>query len=75
MTEFNVSLLEEAKIVAINNNCFKSHGAKWPLEFIGVICCTEPALTEAVYILYIHIITFTMNLADPAWRQVRIPPP
>jgi hypothetical protein len=40
-------------------NCLKSHEAKWPLEFIGgsfgrkvMICCSEPGLTETLYIVY-----------------------
>jgi hypothetical protein len=57
MTEFNGDVLEEAKIMAINKFCLKSHGAKWPLEFIGLIFCTEPGMTEAFYILYMDIIT------------------
>jgi hypothetical protein len=32
--ESNGAVLEEAKILSIKN-CLKSHGAKWPLEFIG----------------------------------------
>jgi hypothetical protein len=35
MTEFNGAVLEEAKIVVITKNSLKSHGQKWPLEFIG----------------------------------------
>jgi hypothetical protein len=31
MTESNGAVLEQA----ITKNCLKSHGAKWPLEFIG----------------------------------------
>jgi hypothetical protein len=46
MSEFNGTVLEESKIVAL-----KSHGAKCPLEFIGMNCCTEPGLTGAcIYI-------------------------
>jgi hypothetical protein len=35
MTESNGALLEVAKILAITKNCFKSHGTKWTIEFIG----------------------------------------
>jgi hypothetical protein len=60
MAEFHGAVLEEDKIVAITKIVLKSHGAKWPLGFIGVICCTEPGLTKALYILYIHLITCKM---------------
>jgi hypothetical protein len=52
MTEFNGAVSEETKIVVITKNRLKSHGAKWSLEFIGMICCTEPGLTEALYCTY-----------------------
>jgi hypothetical protein len=64
MTEFNGAVLEEAKIVAITKivliswrqmvtrvrkslevGAFKSN---------GMTCCTEPGLTEALYISYLH---------------------
>jgi hypothetical protein len=50
MAEFNGAMLEEAKTVAITKIIF--HGAKWPLEFISVICCTEPGLTKALHTVY-----------------------
>jgi hypothetical protein len=56
MKEFNHSVLEEAKIVAITKNCLKSHVAKWPLDFTSMICCTEPELADALYILHMHLI-------------------
>jgi hypothetical protein len=49
MTEFNGAVLEEAK------SCLKSHGAKWSPEFIGVVCYTEPGLTNASYMLKVSL--------------------
>jgi hypothetical protein len=57
MTEFIGSVLEEAKIMAITNvvlNLTEQYG------HIGMICCTEPELTETLHVLYIHLITYKM---------------
>jgi hypothetical protein len=48
MKEFNSAVLEQAKIVA-SIKVVLNLRAKRPLDFIGMICCTQTELTEVWY--------------------------